>query len=375
MAGIYIHIPYCRKVCFYCDFHFTVSVKHMDDMIQAICTEAVERKDYMNNEIIQTIYFGGGTPSVLVPGDVNRIMDVLYSHYPIIENPEITFETNPDDLTENYLSKLKNETRINRLSIGIQSFHDQHLIWMNRRHTARDAMDSIKRSQDKGFHNINVDLIYGIPGMTHEMWNDNIDKFLEFNVSHLSAYHLTIEPDTIFGRRKRKGHIIEMNDDESFRQFRFLIEKMNAHGFDHYEISNFAKDNAYSRHNLNYWNFGSYIGLGPSAHSFNQTSRQWNLKVNSHYIEKIQNKEDFCDKEELTENEMFNEYVMVSLRTKTGIDTKQILNMFGEEKNNYIKKAASSFVKSGHIEMHENCFFLTLEGKFISDYIISKLFV
>jgi len=375
MAGIYIHIPFCRKVCFYCDFHFTVSVKNKDLLIESICEEARLRNQYFKNTSFNTIYFGGGTPSVCTIDEIKKILEVIYKNYSISENPEITLETNPDDLKKNYLRDLKKQTLVNRLSIGIQSFNNKHLAWMNRRHNVKEVEECVKIAKNEGFNNINADLLYGIPGMTMNEWKNNLKKLINLDVQHISAYHLTIEPDTVFGRQKKKGLIKEISEKKSYSQFEILLETMKSSGFDHYEISNFAKEGFYSIHNLNYWNLGEYIGLGPSAHSFDGVSRQWNVRINSKYIEELNRRGEFYEKEILQKSDLFNEYIMVSLRTKWGVDLDYIKEHFGENQEKSFLNAIGKFEHSNHVTKIGKKMVLTDEGKFISDHVIRELFV
>jgi oxygen-independent coproporphyrinogen-3 oxidase len=373
MNGIYIHIPFCKKVCFYCDFHFTVSLKQKDRLIEAIIKEIDLRKDYIGNQHIESIYLGGGTPSILSSGEIGRVLNQIDKYFSIADDNEITLEVNPDDINMTYLRELQ-DIGINRLSIGIQSFFDEDLHWMNRRHTAEDAELSVKLSQDIGFHNLNIDLIYGNPGLSVERWTQNLETFFRLNVPHLSAYHLTIEPKTVFGYYKRKGRLSEMNEDESLAQYEILINKMQAHGYQHYEISNFCKDGYYARHNTNYWKQGNYLGLGPSAHSFNGHSRQWNVSVNSRYIDAIKNGEPFYESEDLTENDRFNEYLLTRLRTMWGIDTEEIAKNFGEKYLEHLNKRLIKFKKADYVKAINNKIYLTETGMFVSDSIISELF-
>lgn len=374
MGGIYIHIPFCRKVCFYCDFHFTVSLKNKHAIVAAICQEIKLRKQYLNNETIETVYFGGGTPSVLNIDEINMLFSQVKSVFNVLKNAEITLEANPDDLTPAYLEDLKNYTAVNRLSIGIQSFNDKALIWMNRRHTGQQAKDCLEQAHKKGFTNLNADLIYGIPNMTQKQWQNDIDVLLKQGVPHISAYHLTIEPNTIFGRRKKKGLLAEIKEDESWQHFETLLNALELNGYEHYEISNFAKNKQYSKHNTNYWKYGKYLGLGPSAHSFNGQERQWNCSVNAEYLKGIEAKGGYFELEHLSATDKFNEFIMVGLRTQWGIDEKKMEQNFEAVLNEKFKNKMQPFVNSGHVIKHHNCFVLTRKGKFIADYIIGELF-
>jgi putative oxygen-independent coproporphyrinogen III oxidase len=374
MNGIYIHIPFCKKVCYYCDFHFTVSLKQKDAIIDSILKELEIRKDYLGNKVISTVYFGGGTPSILSLSELDGILQKISSLFTIEQTAEITLEANPDDLNEEYLVDLK-RLGINRLSIGVQSFFDEDLTWMNRRHNVNEAENCIKLSQDKGFSNLNIDLIYGLPQMTVERWQQNLHTFISLDVPHLSAYHLTIEPKTVFGYYKRKGRLTEVDEEISLKHYDILVDTMSTNNFEHYEISNFCKDGRYSRHNTNYWKAGHYLGIGPSAHSFNGTSRQWNVSVNSDYINAIAKGEAFYEVEKLSENEKFNDYLLTGLRTQWGIDLSYIKKAFGDQYFNYLEKVLSGIIDNKTVKRDQDIVRLTDRGMFLSDNIIAGLFM
>lgn len=278
MAGIYIHIPFCKKLCSYCDFYHVMVQSDNKQYIDALNREAFMRRDYLGNQTVSTIYIGGGTPSVLQPSEIKSILDNISGNFSIDEKPEVTIELNPDDVNDDFLDGLK-KTIVNRISIGIQSWRDQDLKFMNRRHTASSAAIALDRIFDAGYDNVTIDLIYGLPGMKAADWASNLDISFSYNIKHLSAYHLTIEPGTMLGKMKEKGTLSEIDEDESASQFQLLIEKAVAAGFIHYEISNFGLPGFLSVHNSNYWKQVSYLGLGPSAHSFNGYSRQWNVRM------------------------------------------------------------------------------------------------
>lgn len=374
MNGIYIHIPFCKKVCYYCDFHFTVSLKQKDALLDSILKELEIRKDYLGNNSINTIYFGGGTPSILSVSELGGILQKINSLFSIETNMEITLEANPDDLNVEYLKDLKS-LGINRLSIGIQSFFDEDLKWMNRRHNASDAENCIKLSQDSGFSNMNIDLIYGLPQLTVERWQQNLNTFISLDVPHLSAYHLTIEPKTVFGYYKRKGRLTEIDEEISLKHYDLLVNTMNANNYEHYEISNFCKEGKYSRHNTNYWKAGHYLGIGPSAHSFDGTSRQWNVSVNSDYINAINKGERFYEIEKLAENDKFNDYLLTGLRTKWGIDLNFIAKTFGSQYINHLERELSRIVDNDKVTRDKDIVRLTDRGMFLSDNIIAGLFM
>jgi oxygen-independent coproporphyrinogen-3 oxidase len=370
MAGIYIHIPFCKKLCSYCDFYRIISPGDYSLFINALLTEAEMRKNYLAEEIVSTIYFGGGTPSVLSLKEINRILNRLRDLFIIDNNCEITIELNPDDPDPAYLEGLK-ELKINRVSLGIQSWCDEDLVFLNRRHNAAQAEKILKATIDSGFENVTIDLIYGIPGMSSSAWAANLDKTFTFDIKHLSAYHLTIEPGTVFGKMKEKGLLKEIDEEESANQFNILIEKAGKAGFIHYEISNFGREGYLSRHNTNYWKQINFLGLGPSAHSFNNYSRQWNVKNVNRYISSIKNKKPFYESEELSVRTRFNEYIMTSLRTMWGIDLNFVEKMFEKEGYDYIINMAGKFKDYGLMKQENKNLVLTNQGKMISDNIIS----
>jgi oxygen-independent coproporphyrinogen III oxidase len=372
MSGIYIHIPYCKKACNYCDFHFSVSMRNLKQMVNTICSEAALQKDYLYKRPVKTLYFGGGTPSVLKIEEIDRILSVLNTHYTIERDIEFTFETNPDDLTPEYLKGLRS-LGVNRLSIGTQSFFDEDLRWMNRRHNASDAIKSIKTAQDSGFYNINIDLIYGLPISSMNRWTENLEIFRSLSIPHLSAYHLTIEPKTILGVMKKKGKIHDITEEDSIQQYHELLNKTEAWGYQNYEISNFCLEGYTSSHNLNYWNQGHYLGLGPSAHSFNGKSRQWNLSVNQYYLDAIEKNEIWYEKEDLTVTDSFNDYLLTRLRTMWGIQPDEIREQFGEKLFQYINREIRQSKYADLLEYNGKNVWLTKKGKFVSNRVISDL--
>jgi oxygen-independent coproporphyrinogen-3 oxidase len=371
MAGIYIHIPFCKKLCSYCDFYRIISPEEHSSFITALLAEAEIRKSYLADEVISTIYFGGGTPSVLSLKEIRKILDQLYSLFAIDNNCEITVELNPDDIDPSYLKGLK-KLNINRISLGIQSWRDEDLVMLNRRHNAEQAEKALKMAFDAGFENITIDLIYGIPGMSASDWSANLEKTFSFNIKHLSAYHLTIEPGTVLGKMKDKGLLKEIDEEESANQFNILIEKAEKAGLIHYEISNFGREGYFSRHNTNYWKQINYLGLGPSAHSFNNYSRQWNVKNVNSYINSIRNNKPFYEGEELSSKTRFNEYIMTSLRTMWGIDLDFVEKTFEKEGYDYVINTAGKFKDYGLMKQENVNLVLTNQGKMISDNIISE---
>jgi len=371
MAGIYIHIPFCKKICSYCDFYRIILPEDYSLFIDALLSEAEMRQKYLADEVISTIYFGGGTPSVLSLEEIRRILDRLSDLFTIDNYCERTIELNPDDIDPSYLNGIR-KLGFNRVSLGIQSWRDKDLILLNRRHNAEQAEKALTDTFNAGFENVTVDLIYGIPGMSSLDWISNLDKTFSFDIKHLSAYHLTIEPETTFGKMKKKGKLSEIDEEESANQFNILIEKAEKAGFMQYEISNFGKEGYFSRHNTSYWKQINYLGLGPSAHSFNNYSRQWNIKNVKNYINSIRNNKSFYEGEELTTKTRFNEYIMTSLRTMWGIDLDFVERVFEKEGYDYIINTAGKFKDYGLMKQENKNLILTTQGKMISDNIISE---
>lgn len=371
MAGVYLHIPFCRKLCYYCDFYHVISGDDNTLFINALKREAELRADYLSGNTVSTVYLGGGTPSVLSVNQIGSILDQIRKIFSVGEENEITMELNPDDITMEYLIDLKH-TGVNRLSIGIQSWRDEDLKMMNRRHTSDQALDAVKNALETGYENISVDLIYGIPGMGLNNWAINLDKTLSLDIKHLSAYHLTIEPGTIFHRMKEKGTFTEVDEDESNAEFNLLLEKTGNAGFINYEISNFGKPGYFSEHNTNYWKQVPYLGLGPSAHSFNGYSRQWNIKDVKKYIRSINSGKLLFEREELDIKTKFNEYVLTSLRTMWGIDLEYVEKIFEKEGYDYVVNLSGKFIDYGLMKQDNKNLILTNQGKMISDNIISE---
>ncbi len=375
MAGIYIHIPFCRKLCNYCNFHRSTNTGNKDILIKALIKEIGLRKGYLDNEPVETIYFGGGTPSVLDVRELSGITGAVYKTFTVNKDAEITLEANPDDLTEKYLHDLKNNTAVNRLSIGIQSFYDEDLKLMNRRHDSLQALRSVKLSQEKGFSNISADLIYGLPEMTAEKWCSNLLQTFNLNIQHISAYHLSFEPGTVFNNFLNEGKLSLPTEEESLEQFELLIEVSKTRGFIHYEISNFALEGYLSIHNSNYWKQKKYLGIGPSAHSYNLTSRQWNIADNKKYIDGVSSGNPLVEVEALDTKSKYNDYVLTSLRTMWGADINYIGDTFGSEYAKFILHKSKSFPESNIILQDNNILTLTPRGQFISNYIMSELII
>lgn len=372
MAGIYIHIPFCKKACTYCDFHFSTSLKQVDEMVAAICTEIRLKKDRISEQI-GSIYFGGGTPSVLTAAALQQIFDTLVDCFSIAADAEITIETNPDDLDARKISELR-QLPVNRFSIGIQSFFEEDLRWMNRAHNANEAESCIKRSQDAGFENLSIDLIYGYPLLTDEKWLSNIEKTIELQTPHVSAYSLTVEAKTALANAINKGKQVGISDEQSAAQFIILTEKLANAEFEHYEISNYALPGKYAVHNTNYWRGISYLGIGPSAHGFNGYNRYINIANNAKYLALLGNKQLAETVEELNKLDRFNEYIMTSLRTMWGIQLDKINTDFGQGYVNLTLKQAKPFIASGRLSTKDNVIKLTSEGKLFADGIAAELF-
>ena len=374
MAGIYIHIPFCRQACHYCDFHFSTSLKSKKDFLNALKKEISLQKNYLGTKNISTIYLGGGIPSVLSKEEILEIFSELAKHFSIDKNAEITLEANPDDLSKEKLKELS-QTPINRLSIGTQSFSDEDLKFLNRIHSSKDAIKSVKNAQEANFKNITIDLIYGIQTLTNKQWKKNIEQALAMDVKHISCYSLTVEPRTAMHSFIEKGKIKNVDTKKSADQFEILIGEMKKNNFIHYEISNFGKENFFSKHNSNYWKGVSYLGLGPSAHSYDGISRQWNVRSNSVYISSLTKNKIPSEKEILSEEQKYNEYVMTSLRTIWGTDFNYITDSFPERFSANFEKESAPYLKNKMMVKEKNIFSLTDKGKLFADKIASDLFI
>jgi oxygen-independent coproporphyrinogen-3 oxidase len=374
MAGIYFHIPFCRQACHYCDFHFSTQTKSMDEMVKALMRETQARSGYLEGETVETIYFGGGTPSLLPTEDISRILDTVVKYYPVSNDAEITLEANPDDLT--YLKILElARSPVNRLSIGIQSFRNQDLTWMNRAHNASQADFAVKCAQDRGFNNITIDLIYSIPGMSDRDWLENIRKAVDLNVQHISAYSLTIEPKTVFGHQWAKQELHAVDDSVSSGHFMTLVHELTRSGFQQYEVSNFCLPGMESKHNSAYWKGKKYVGIGPSAHSFNGDSRQWNVSNNARYTQGWLNGTPHFDVEQLDQRTKCNEYLMTRLRTTWGVDLTFVRHEFGVDLLGNEKENITQWVDQGLMILANDTITLTTEGLLKADRIASDLFI
>ena len=373
MSGIYIHIPFCKQACHYCDFHFSTNLKKKDEMVLALAKEIEMRKSEFQDEIVETIYFGGGTPSILQIADLKFLIDAVYKNYKVVENPEITVEANPDDLTENRIIELSNN-KVNRLSIGIQSFFEDDLQLMNRAHNVEEAKKCLQIATEY-FDNISIDLIYGVPEMSNEKWLQNIETALSFGVPHISSYALTVEPKTALHSFIQKGIIPQPDDEVAQEHFQILVDKLSENGFIHYELSNFGKENYFSKNNSSYWLGKKYIGIGPSAHSYDGKNRGWNVSNNSLYIKSIQENKLPIEIETLTKTDRYNEYIMTGLRTIWGVSFERIEQEFGKTYLDYLNQQAAKFIEDHLLFVDDNILRTTKKGKFLSDGIASDLFL
>jgi oxygen-independent coproporphyrinogen III oxidase len=373
MSGLYIHIPFCRKICSYCDFYKTTATSLMPDYLFALETELEERASYLEGESLETIYFGGGTPSLIPMGGLQKIFEKITEKFSLAPGCEITIEANPDDLSSSYLHELHHSSPVNRLSVGIQSFHDHDLKLLNRRHNAKQALQSIEDAGKAGFTNITIDLIYGLPDLDLPAWRSNLEIAFSLDIQHLSAYHLTIEPNTAMARMTSRGLIHLPEEGESAEQFLLLNKLARENGFEHYEISNLAKKGYRSQHNSNYWKQKKYLGLGPSAHSFNLVSRQWNVSNLRKYIEALTSGTLYSESEILDEETRFNEYLMLSLRTNRGISLSHIIQQFGQGVADSLETKIRTFGSGDWIRKEDDCIRLTEAGWMVSDYIVSRL--
>jgi len=383
MAGIYLHIPFCKQACFYCDFHFSTSLKKKDELISCMQKELVLRKDELQNDTIETIYFGGGTPSLLSTEEIQSILKTVEEHYSVIDDPEITLEANPDDLSKDAILELA-KSPVNRLSIGVQSFFEEDLKSMNRAHNANEAKSCLSMAT-RHFENITVDLIYGVPNMSNERWKENLQILFDFGINHISSYALTVEPKTALDSFINQGKYPRLEEHVARGHFDILVAETQRQGFVHYEISNFGKPAYFSKHNTSYWQGKKYIGIGPSAHSFNKTHRSWNVANNAKYIKSLQENVLPNEIEELSINDQFNEYIMTGLRTIWGVSLIKIEQDFGVAYKTRLLKAADKFIQqellvvtSSDIDENQNCgekLKTTQKGKFLADGLASELFI
>ncbi len=372
MAGVYIHIPFCKSFCSYCDFYSTTDNSLQEILVQTILREASLRASYLEGEIVDTVYFGGGTPSLLGVPAVAEIIRTVREKFSFADDPEITLEVNPDDVFEGFFRELR-QAGVNRISLGVQSWDNKRLRYLGRRHDAAQSAVALEMVFREGFDNVSADLIYGIPGMTTADLKADLEKTFAFPVTHLSAYHLTVEEGTKFGRMKKEGRLKETDEETSASMFALLGNICREKGFIHYEISNFAKEGYISRHNSSYWKQVPYIGLGPSAHSFDRRSRQWNVSDVRKYIKAVAAGEIPCEREELDRLTVFNEYVMTSLRTMWGIDLLHVEEFYDKELHDYLVNLSGKYIRYGLMKREKNTLVLTDQGRMISDNIIAEL--
>ena len=373
MAGIYIHIPFCKQACHYCNFHFSTSMKHKNGFLDALLKEISLQAGYLEEHDVETIYFGGGTPSLLTGEELGSVLTAIYSRFNITPGAEITFETNPDDINLEKLMEWKSRG-INRLSIGVQSFYDEDLRWMNRAHDAGQAQNSIAQSQSAGFENITIDLIYGTPGLTDQKWKNNVEQAISLGIPHLSCYALTVEPSTALEKMIALKKSPPVNTDDQARQFGILMDALGEAGYEHYEISNFALPGKRSRHNSSYWQRQPYLGLGPSAHSFKGNTRQWNVSNNILYINSLSNNEVPFEFEVLTPVQEMNEIIMTSLRTSEGLDLPALSDRFGSSAVAEVIKSARPYLDRNLVIEKDGHLMLSKEGKLFADGIAAALF-
>ena len=375
MAGIYLHIPFCKQACTYCNFHFTTSQRHKNEFVKAIIKEIDLQKDFLRNESIATIYFGGGTPSLLTIEEACLVLEKIKKEFSLEKNIEITFEANPDDISKEKLLGWK-DIGINRLSIGIQSFFEEDLVWMNRAHNQQQAYKCIEDSLAAGFDNISIDLIYGSHLLSDERWEKNIaTSSINYKIPHLSCYALTVEEKTPLHKQILLKKTVDVDSDKQARHFMILMEKLKQNGYEHYEVSNFAMPGFRSRHNSSYWQGKKYLGLGPSAHSYDGIIRKWNVANNIKYIESINKGVVESETEVLTETQKFNEYIMISLRTKEGLNLETIKTNWGEDKLTTMKRRLEKFKEHNLVNAAGTTIQLTNEGMLMADGIASDLFV
>jgi|TARA_R110000851_G_scaffold207537_2_gene359721 oxygen-independent coproporphyrinogen-3 oxidase len=371
-GGLYIHIPFCKQACHYCDFHFSTSLKKKSELVNSLCKELVLRKEEIVGEV-ETIYFGGGTPSLLSSEELQQILDTIYSNYKVSKNPEITLEANPDDLSSSQVHKFTN-SRINRLSIGVQSFYEEDLKLMNRAHNASEALQCIKDAKQY-FENISIDLIYGIPGMSNERWKENLEIALKLDVPHLSCYALTIEPKTALKKFIEKGIVPPVDEEVAKQHYEILLSETEKAGLENYEFSNFGKPGFHSRNNTAYWEGKSYLGIGPSAHSYDGKSRSWNVANNTRYIKSIEAGELPSERENLSKEDMYNEYIMTGLRTQNGVSLEKVESEFGKDFSKYLLEQAANPIKNELLILEKNTLKISKKGKFLSDGIAADLFL
>lgn len=372
MSGIYLHIPFCKQACHYCNFHFSTSKKNKDVVIESMIKE-LEAKSKDNFDIIETIYFGGGTPSILSISEINKFIKIIYKNFKISENIEITLEANPEDLSLDKVKELSLSS-VNRLSIGIQSFNDTELKMMNRSHNSNQSKNCIENAL-RYFDNLSIDLIYGMPNSNLKSWAKNLQMLESWEINHISAYALTVESNTALKKFIEKEIIVPLDEQEVYDQYNFMFEKLSLSNYINYELSSFAKEGYFSKNNSSYWLGKKYIGIGPSAHSFDGKIRSWNISNNSQYVKHIVNNRLFYQNEHLSKIDQYNEYVMTGLRTIWGISLDQLEKKFGKKYSNHLLEKSKKFIDLNMLEISDNIVFSTRKGKFLSDGIASELFI
>ena len=373
MAGIYIHIPFCKQACSYCDFHFSTNLKNRSLIVKSILAELVLRKNYLEDEVIETIYFGGGTPSILNQLELEQIINQIHKQYKVSPNIEFCLEANPDDLNQVKTKELYT-LGINRLSIGIQSFHDNDLQFMNRAHNSSEAINCIKTAQDTGIHNLSIDLIFGSPTTSLTMWEENLRLFFSLNIPHLSAYSLTVEEKTKLSHQIKTGQVVPLNDENSYRQYMLLQDQIDKNDFEQYELSNYCKDQLYSKHNSSYWKQINYLGIGPSSHSFNGKTRQWNVSNNALYIKAISEGKLNLEEEVLSEEDQYHDFLITRLRTKWGISIRELESLFSENIVTHFKSQIKSIDK-GMIQYNQQSLIVNRSSLFQSDQVVETLWL
>lgn len=373
MSGIYIHIPFCKQKCTYCDFYTVVAPSLIPSIVDGISREIALRSDYLDDKKISTIYFGGGTPSVLNKDQFKQIFTPIYQYFEVDDTAEITFEANPDDLTDDFFQQISN-LPFNRISIGVQSFKDDDLKRINRRHDGKQAVDAVKLARKYGFNNISIDLIYGLPGQSLEDWNRQLNQAMSLNAEHISSYGLTYEEGTVLWKQRSKGIVKTTDDEVMIQMFESLIKSMSKNGYEMYEVSNFSKPGYRSIHNSAYWKMIPYLGVGPSAHSYDGSSRQWNVSSNKKYLENLGTEGYYFEKEILKMNDQYNDFVMVSLRTVEGISLKELESRFGQHMLEYCLDNAGQFILNQEMELDHSHLRLNKSGFLVANRIISTLF-
>ncbi|MFN8206793.1 MAG: radical SAM family heme chaperone HemW [Bacteroidales bacterium] len=374
MAGIYIHIPFCRSACHYCDFYFTVDLRRTAELCEMVGKELIQRSVELRGDIVETIYFGGGTPSLLASDRLQEILEIIHRYYSVSEGAEITLEANPEDLNREYLKGLQN-AGFNRLSVGVQSFDDEELRLLNRRHSGEKAIRAIDSIRDAGFMNFNVDLIFGIPGSVIRQLEENLGILGKLQVPHFSAYSLTYEPGTVLDYQVKRHRLIPSGDEESLAQFSLIRTFARENGYIPYEISNYCKEGFYSRHNTSYWAGVSYLGVGPGAHSFRKSTRRWNQSNLFEYLNQVKNGNSYWEEERLSREDEYHEYLLTRLRTIWGVDEKELFERFGEETARYFKAQCKVVEKWGWIDQRDGRIFINEKGIFVADRVVSEFFL